>query len=325
MRDDWLKFCLDLSETRAELYSGARKILRHQTLTLTDLANDLAIGDCGFTKSKLSMLRRNYLNQESLDAAVKLWDRRLEQDKYGSVGFTTYNHLIKGGGLGYGVSSKQTGIPPTPGGTMGGRRIKQPNHHKKCGCEMCLAWERQQSRVQAKNKRASVMGPCIQAVTLTLLKKSTAIDVFYRTTEVFKKFPADLVFLRDELLKPFQFMPRHPIESITFHFANVTVHPMYFVTIIPLLAERSRPFDVGSYLSTIRRKDKYFHDWLVKWTARYVCSEHTRGIQKFAQALRVQRDAMTRIDKKTLATLQRYLRDNHPGHRNDYVEPDEEE
>ena len=106
-------------------------------------------------------------------------------------------------------------------------------------------------------------------------------------------------------------------DEINFHFANITVHPMYFVTIVPLLN------DPISQLNIIKAEDRYFFDWLVKWTARYVCEEHSRGIQKFSQALRVQKDALTRIPPKRLKRLQKYLRENHPGYRNAYEDQDE--
>jgi hypothetical protein len=42
------------------------------------------------------------------------------------------------------------------------------------------------------------MGPCIQAVTLTWLSRTdVGLDVFYRTTEFYKKFPADLLLLTE--------------------------------------------------------------------------------------------------------------------------------
>jgi hypothetical protein len=152
-------------------------------------------------------------------------------------------------------------------------------------------------------------------VAITWLNKDQAgVDVFYRTTEIFKKFAPDLVFLRDILLEPFE-LPPHVIT--TFHFANVTVHPMYAVTIFPFLSDPIRR------LKELKREDKYFHDWVVKWSARYLCDEYHRGIAKFAQALRVQQDARKRIDKKTLTLLRDYLRDNHPGFRGKEVVTDE--
>lgn len=271
MRSQWVKHCLKIAAEPADFWAGCRKIIRTVQLDFkpenNQLGRSLKIADCGFTQSKLTMLRKNYLNPESHRVAIDLWNKRKEQQRYGSVGFTTYNHLIK----------QHAGASP----------------------------------------RASVMGPCIQSVVITLTHKNTyAIDAFYRTTELFKKFPADLVFLRDELLKPFDFDGMQ-FTGATFHFANVTLHPMYFVTLAPLLE------DPAEELNRLKRKDRRFYDWCVKWTARYICPENLRGIEKFSQAMRVRGDALNRI--RDLKPLQAYLRKNHPGYRNDYVDPEDEE
>ncbi len=156
------------------------------------------------------------------------------------------------------------------------------------------------------SKRGSVMGPCIQAFTVTYVNRKTyAVDVFYRTTELLKKFPADLVFLRDVLLKPFNF-DGMTLDAVNCHFANITVHPMYFATVLPLL-----PDPIAS-LRRLKADDPYFHDWVVKWTARYTCDEFHRGIAKFAQALRVHKDAHERLLPDVLAEVQAYIRANHP-------------
>lgn len=275
MRDAWLKQALDAAKHKADFYSGCRKILRNQGFTLKkrDIAKDLNMPDAGYTKSKMKSLIRGYVHEEARGAGVLLWEGRLKRAKYGSVGFHCFNHLVKGTAA-ENVEARLNGV-------------------------------------QTGSKRASVMGPCIQSVSLTYLpSKTTSVDCFYRTTELFKKFPADLVFIRDELLAPFDFT-KAPISEINFHFANVTAHPMYFVTLIPLLD------DPISEIMHIRRADRFFHDWLVKWTARYVCDEYMRGIEKFGQAMRVRKDALERIDPKTLKLLQKYLRDAHPGYRGD--------
>lgn len=187
--------------------------------------------------------------------ALQLWQRRLSQGKYGSVGFSTFNHLTKG-------------------------------------------------KIDGGAKRASVMGPCIQAVNLTLVKKGQAeIDVFYRTTEILKKFPADLVFLRDVLLAPFD----TEFSRINFHFANLTLHPMYWITAVPMMK------DPIATMEMIKARDPHFYKWLIKWTARYLCDEYGRGIDKFSQACRVRDMALELIPKKK--KLQKYLRKNHPGLR----------
>lgn len=269
MLNNWIAHCLRLSREKADFYSGCRKIHRCRVLSFERVKGDLQLTHAGYTKTKMSYLRRGYLHEESRAVAKQLWKRRLEQDKYGSVGFTTYNHFIK-------------------------------NDPAK------------------KSKRASVMGPCIQSVTLTLLpKRKTAVDVFYRTTELLKKFPADLVFLRDELLDGFKI--NYDGLEVNCYFANITIHPMYFITILPSIA------DPVAELDRIKKADKYFFDWCVKWSARYVCDEYHRGIEKFSQAMRVRKDAYERLDKKTLKTLQAYFRKNHPGYRSGYKEPMDED
>lgn len=169
-----------------------------------------------------------------------------------------------------------------------------------------------------RSKRASVMGPCLVGVSFTLLNDRTiAVDAFYRTTELFKKFPADLVFIRDTVL------PAMGIDSnvarLRCHFANVTSHPMYAVTWLPHVSNM-----IGR-LEGIKATDRRFYDWTLKWTGRYVCPEYHRGIAKFAQALRVQKDALNRITGKQLKMLQDYIRDNHPGYRGTYEEEEEDE
>jgi hypothetical protein len=273
MKDEWITEVLRQSRREADFYSGCRKIIRNRSITfrnLWDQSDPLTLEDCGYTKSKMSHLTRGYLHQESVDAAIMLWNLRRQKTSYGSVGFTTYNHFLK----------------------------NDPNN---------------------KSKRASVMGPCIQSITITQVSKNQyALDAFYRTTELLKKFPADLVFIRDVLLKGFNFEGMECL-GLTCHFANVTIHPMYFVTIIPHLN------DPLEELENIKKRDKYFYDWIIKWTARYICDEYHRGIAKFAQALRVKMDADKRITGKRRRKLTKYLLDNHPGHRNEYQEPEDEE
>lgn len=256
--DQWVNHSIALSHRPALFYSGARKILRPVRIKFTTFDDSLALADAGYTKAKMRMLEKNYIHEESLDVAAQLWERRLAQAKYGSVGFTCYNHFVKGGGI------------------------------------------------EAKrSKRASVFGPCIQSVTLTwIARENVGIDVFYRTTEFFKKFPADLVFIRDEFLSQFD-LPKD--YTIHFHFANVTMHPMYAVTIMPHLD------DPVEMLEDLRTKDPYFWKWVVKWTGRYLCDEFAHGIKKFSQALRVAKDAEDRLSPEQFKELQQYIRDEHPG------------
>lgn len=167
-------------------------------------------------------------------------------------------------------------------------------------------------------KRASVMGPCIQAISLTHLESNqTVVDCFYRTTELYKKFPADLVFIRDNLLDGFDFSEA-PVKRVNFHFANITCHPMYFITLLPWVD------DPEDELDRLKAVDPYFFQWVIKWTARYICDEHKRGIQKFAQAMRVHDESRKYLAQEgKLERLQKYCRDNHPGHNREYFDPEE--
>lgn len=172
--------------------------------------------------------------------------------------------------------------------------------------------------IEGRGKRASVFGPCIQSVCITWVnKKAIAIDVFYRTTEFFKKFPADLVLIRDVLLPGFNLPP----SQVTIHFANITMHPMYFVTLIPHLDDPIKT------LTSIKAIDEHFHNWIVKWSARYLIEEYHNGIAKFAQALRVQKDCDERISPRIRKKLVPYLQANHIGikHRGGENEDDEGE
>lgn len=267
LKSEWVQHCLNFSSAPADFYSGCRKIIRTTAIQFKSMDQSLRMEDIGYTKAKMSHLKRLYLHQESLDVAIELWKGRRQKAKYGSVGVTCYNHFIKN--------------DPTK-----------------------------------KSKRASVMGPCLQSMTVTWLSKTEyAIDVFYRTTELFKKFPADLVFIRDVLMAAFDFEGME-MKELTCHFANMTIHPMYAICVLGNTAKYIK------VMEDIREADRYFHDWMCKWTARYTCEEHQRGIQKFAQALRVKDYADEAFEGKTRDKLNAYLRENHPGHKNGYVDPD---
>jgi len=262
MLERWVETSLELAFTEADFYTGARKILRNKLITFqaNEIEEDLELGDIGFTKTKLTLLRKGYYVEDSIAAAQMLWELRKSKRKYGSVGFHCYNHLLKNDPV-------------------------------------------------KKAKRASVMGPCIQAVTLTYLEdRTTAVDVFYRTTEYFKKFPADLIFLRDILLPQFDFEAA-PIREVNMHFANITCHPMYFVTLLPHV-----PRPVAA-LKELRERDEYFWHWVVKWTARYLCEEHFHGIAKYAQGMRVRKAAYELLSEKRIERLAKYLRKVHPGYK----------
>ena len=254
MKDAWIQHCLELCERPADLYSGCRKIIRNVQLEFP-FNRTIRLSDAGYSAAKMKQLERNYLHQESIDAAVGLWDEYRSKPKYRSVVFSCFRTLVK-------------------------------DH---------------------KGPRGSKMGSCLLAVTITMLSsKEIAINLHYRTTEFFKKFPADLVFLHERLLTGFDFSGMM-VKGVTIFFDNVTIHPMYFTTIIPHLE------DPIWELEKIRESDQYFYDWLMKWCSRMLIDSQVRGIEKFAQGMRVKTDAENRISQSMKRQLIPYLKKHHPG------------
>lgn len=271
LKAEWLDYAISLSKEKADFYSGYRKIQSARMLTFTGLDKSLQLADAGYTKMKLSGLVRHYFHKESHDAAVQLWARRRTQETYGSVGFTCYNHLIKGG-------------------TIDAKRAK----------------------------RASVFGPCIQSVVVTWLSRgSYSVDIFYRTTEFYKKFPADLILLRDILLDGFDFKGME-LVTVNCHFANITMHPMYLVTVLGLVE------DPIAFLEKIRIKDRDFFIKCMRWTIHYICPEFYQRIANYSQAKRVHMHVQKMFDKTQMKALQKYLRANHPGKGKPKMEEDDD-
>ncbi len=214
----------------------------------------MSLGDVGYTKYKLNMLKKSYLHEPSWEMAQKLWERLLSRRKYGSVGFHCYNHLIKG----------------------------------RADDNLTL---------EKKSPMASVMGPCIQGVVLTLLRKDQyQVDIHYRTTELLKKFPADLVFLRDILLKPFE----GDCQSINFYFSNLSLAGPYWIAILPMMKK-----PVASIKNIT---DPRFKKEVAKWTGNYLLPEKDYVTARFAQLRRVKTTAENLLEEDARRRLIKYLR-----------------
>lgn len=254
MKASWIAHCLALSKKPADMYCGSRKIIRNQLLWFP-YNHDIKLSDAGYASAKMKQLERNYLHQESIDAAIGLWDEYRLKPKYRSVVFSCFKTLVK-------------------------------DH---------------------KGPRGSKMGSCLLAGTLTMLnRKEVAINLHYRTTELYKKYPADMVFLHERLLPGFN-LEGLKVTGITAFFDNVTIHPQYFSTIIPHLE------DPIAELEAIRKADKYYHGWTIKWVSRMLIESQSRGIAKFAQGMRVKMDAEKRISTSMKRRLIPYLKKWHPG------------
>lgn len=164
--------------------------------------------------------------------------------------------------------------------------------------------------------RGGLMAPCLQSVVITWLDKQTyTVGVHTRMAELLKKFPADLIFVRDVLLKPFDFSGME-MKEMVFHFDNITMTAAYYLTIAPHLD------DPIAMLEKIKKADPKWYPWLIRWTAYYLCSEHEAKILKFSQAIRAQADAKARLSKQAQKQLRDYARANHPRQRSKLEDDD---
>ena len=243
LKEQWASRCAYWAGRQADLWTkGSRKILRQRKFTF-ELDDSLQAEDVGYTNWKLGSLNRLYVHEVSRASAVTLWEDRRAKGSYGSVAFSTCNHVVKG---------------------------------------------------------ATRQGPCMLGVSITLRDDRACVDVHYRSVELFKKFVADLVFMRDTLLAPFD-LSGMAVE-VTCHFDNITLHPAYWVCV---LAHLDAPV---ATMEAVRDKDRTFHRLAAKLTGEYLLPERGSSIKKHAQSLRVKEWALTAFDATTLRQLQEYLR-----------------
>jgi hypothetical protein len=164
-------------------------------------------------------------------------------------------------------------------------------------------------------KERPMHGPCIQSVVLTHSKGGKIdMDVFYRTTEIFKKFAADLIWLREI------FLPQFNITNggvVRFHFANITYHPMYWVVSAPYL---SSPVES---LIRIHSQDPITWKGIIRWTERYV--KQPDNLLKFKQAHRVSKHMHLLVPKPKMKELAKYISKNYKLVSNTVIGEDEDE
>lgn len=166
-------------------------------------------------------------------------------------------------------------------------------------------------------KERPMHGPCIQSVVLThAVGGKIDIDVFYRTTEVFKKFAADLIWLRTV------FLPQLPVSGskgkLRLHFANTTFHPMYWAVSAPHLQ------DPVADLNEIYKLDKVMWKGIIRWTYRYVTQPES--LQKFKQAFRVSKHMKRLTDPKKMKVLEKYILSSYKSIKKPLLEePDDDE
>jgi hypothetical protein len=142
-------------------------------------------------------------------------------------------------------------------------------------------------------------GFCIQSIVVSNYPARGAyMDIYYRTTEVVKKFHADLIFLRECIVPRFDWS-KSPLRGLRFHFANTTLHPMFYWLVIPHL-EWDEWMD---HANKIKKEDPEFYKDAMTWCRRYLENKPT----PFAQAQKAQNDLHRSLTNKQKHELWRRI------------------
>lgn len=105
---------------------------------------------------------------------------------------------------------------------------------------------------------------CLVGGVATCWKDAIDLDIFYRSTEFIKRFLGDLIFFKQDIVP--QFVRLAPVNSIKFHFSNLTWHPMmamYLLAHVPDWEDwmaRLEKKDYLAYLAIIRHNHRIFGD-----------------------------------------------------------------
>lgn len=139
------------------------------------------------------------------------------------------------------------------------------------------------------SKIASHMGPCLQSVVFMLLpKQHFEADVNYRSTEFYKKFPADLLFLHN-IFEEFEFVP----ERVNMHFSAITISGMYYPI---LLMNTEKPI---KSLKALMNGDPKFFTECRKWLLQYLCEEYRTPLLKHSQSMMVCKQVLKGMKKQS--------------------------
>lgn len=90
----WVAAAIEFARTPSSVYASDRKIHVGRTVEFNGIDPALTVEHAGYTPKKMQDLTRLYLHEESRASAERQWRVR-RRGKTTSVGFHTYNHLVK--------------------------------------------------------------------------------------------------------------------------------------------------------------------------------------------------------------------------------------
>lgn len=135
-----------------------------------------------------------------------------------------------------------------------------------------------------------VQGPCIQSVVLTKLGDDTIIDVFFRSTDPFRRLPADMIFIRDVLLPPFKVKP----IDIRAHIVNLATNPWHIPVVLNNIPEPVK------FMREVKKADP------VAWKQIAFCMSRVldpKYKSKLSMVIRMRKFTQERLSKTTISQL----------------------
>lgn len=149
-------------------------------------------------------------------------------------------------------------------------------------------------------EKGSNKGFCLNAYTLNYRGDHTILTIQYRTTELIKKFYADMVFFRDVILPQYHHQLQiAPLSEVNIHCASLSLDYRYF----PLLIPHLKTWD--SLLDAMDKKGKKKAMYMLNYVINKKGLTGSMGnIQKACYEL---------YDKDILNDVKYYLKENNNG------------
>ncbi len=153
---------------------------------------------------------------------------------------------------------------------------------------------------------------CIQSVVIGHYpvprgQHYTEVDIFYRGTEMPRKFMADLVWFRQIQLAPFQeIFEKYPIHNVTLHFSAVTMHPMFMPVIFPWMKWNH----LRGWMTMLKQNDPRLFKYLMGWLHRYWV-DYDDSTHRYMQARNTKIQVEKHISPGMIKRIKRYTERNY--------------
>lgn len=145
---------------------------------------------------------------------------------------------------------------------------------------------------------------CMTAMIVTYFPglNNTRITVYYRTAESIKRFRGDLVYLKTVILPHFkEIFEIAPPTGVFFEFANITLHPMYWVLMLEHVPNWSQ------VLSIVKNDNPKLFRAIAYWCWRYLL-DTSKSIDSYSSARQVRIIAEKCTKPKTLERFKDWLK-----------------